>query len=166
MGANDSTSGTSKSKGAAIGAVAPDVLRAALFYLATSLAGNTERRYGRDYHRPARQWPARWARQGTTEAEGDLVAFICGKIGGDREISRRASVRVTAMWRLFARRPDLLRMAAHPPSDGGMLRDETIALAAGLDLLVPPGSASPPRFDEDTFSAALATLEEVERLPH
>jgi hypothetical protein len=160
MDAKHSTSDRVMSNCAGIGAVTPDVLRAALFYLADSLSGSNERQW----QRSAGDRLPDYGRLGTTEAECDLVACISQKLGGDREIPLWASVRVTALWRLLASRPELLRAAAYPPRDSGMLREDTIALAAELELVAPRGSAGPPEFDGDLFAAALGTSEAVERL--
>jgi hypothetical protein len=95
-------------------------------------------------------------------AAADLPQRITHALGDDRGDARNAALRVHALWRLLASRPRMRRIALHPREEGGMIREETLAVAAELDLAAYHDTPGPPEFDPDEFLGALRRLETAE----
>jgi hypothetical protein len=122
--------------------VHPDVLNGAWFH---AIAYLLEARDGSEVS-------ARSAAAGA----GTLFQFVTGKLGdGEAGDTRSAALRVSTLWRLLASHPDVLSLALHRPEEGGMIREETIAVAAELDLVARHDMPDPPNFDPGEFIAAL-----------
>jgi hypothetical protein len=91
-------------------------------------------------------------------AAADLSRRIARELGDDQDNARNAALRVGALWRLLASRPRVRRIAVHRPEDGGMIREETLAVAAKLALAAPRDASRPPEFDPGEFIAALRSF--------
>ncbi|MBV8654060.1 MAG: hypothetical protein JO255_21555 [Alphaproteobacteria bacterium] len=91
--------------------------------------------------------------------DADLSRRIAHELGDDQDDARNAALRVGALWRLLASRPRLRRIAVHRREEGGMIREETLVVAAELALAVPHDAPGLPEFDPGEFIAALRRLE-------
>jgi hypothetical protein len=83
-----------------------------------------------------------------------LLDRLAEELGTEPKTTLAVYIRLTALFRLLARAPQLGPIATEP-DDGGTPTPAALAAAASLDLYPDPASDAPGDFDPQEFEAAL-----------